>query len=42
MITLYNDKEETRMNKTVKIILQVVRYAIAVILGAGGTYTLMQ
>ena len=45
MITLYNDKEETRMNKTVKIILQIVRYAIAVILGAGagaGTaYTLM-
>ena len=29
------------MNKTVRIILQIVRYALAAVLGAGGTYTLM-
>jgi len=29
------------MNKTVKTILEIVRYAIAILLGAGGTYTLM-
>ena len=29
------------MNKTVRIILQIVRYALAAVLGAGGTYTFM-
>jgi hypothetical protein len=29
------------MNKTVKTILTIVRYAITLLLGAGGTYTLM-
>lgn len=29
------------MNKTVRVILEIVRYALAVLLGAGGTYTLM-
>ena len=30
------------MNKTVKTILVIIRYAIAVILGAGGAAALMQ
>ena len=42
MITLYNDRKEPLMNKTVKIILQVISYVISALLGAGGTYTLMQ
>lgn len=29
------------MNKTVRIILEIVRYAIAAVIGAGGAYTLM-
>ena len=29
------------MNKTVRVILEIVRYALAVLLGAGGTYTFM-
>ena len=44
MITLYNDRP-TVMNKTVKIILTIVRYALTLLLGAGagaGTaYSLM-
>ncbi len=31
----------TIMNKTLKYFLQVIGYAIAALLGAGGTYTLM-
>ncbi len=34
-------KRMTIMNKTVKTILTIVRYAITLLLGAGGTYTLM-
>ena len=45
MITLYNDRKEMLMNKTVKIILTIVRYALTLLLGAGagaGTaYSLM-
>ena len=29
------------MSKTVRIILQIIKYATAILLGAGGTYTFM-
>jgi hypothetical protein len=29
------------MNKTIKILLEIAKYAISILLGAGGTYTLM-
>jgi len=42
IIKLYNDRQINSMNKTVNILLKIARYALALLLGAGGTYTLMQ
>ena len=40
IIKIYEPKNN-KMNKTLRILLQIVQYAIAALLGAGGTYTLM-
>ena len=41
IITLYNDRPKNIMSKTLRTILEIARYALAMLLGAGGTYTLM-